>query len=168
MGNTLNTYKARAMAELSQNVTEMNNTNSKQKTKTRQMTPEEMEQIFGTSGSPDNIKNISSNDGLEWQFARYILLDTIDKINLFVECLDNCSRDIYVSNKNTTKVFLSNATTKPTAQFIDELKLFNDKPVMIKYFTEDENNIEKYLSDFFTGVPVKEVANEYKEFDNES
>ena len=165
MSNTLNTYKARAMAELSQNVIQMNNINSKQVTKTRQMTEAELEQIFGESGNPDNIKNISSDDGKEWLFARYILLDTIDKINLFVECLDNCSRDIYVLNKKNTVLFPKNATAQPTAKLIEGL--FNDQPVMIKYFTEDKDNDEKYLSRFFTGIPVKEIANEYKELDDE-
>ena len=57
---------ARAHAELEHDIDMRNWQNENQPVYTRQMTAEEMEQIFG--GNPDYIKNISRNsDDKEWR-----------------------------------------------------------------------------------------------------
>ena len=64
---TINTgMLARAHAETEKCVDLMNFLNEKQPVYSRQMTEEEMAQIFG--GNPDYIKNIGRNsDGQEWR-----------------------------------------------------------------------------------------------------
>ena len=64
---TINTsYMQRVHEELDKDVEFRNWQNEKQPVYSRQMTEEEMTQIFG--GNPDYIKNISRNsDGQEWR-----------------------------------------------------------------------------------------------------
>lgn len=59
-------YMNRVYAELNRDIRAMNAKNDNQPVYTRQMTAEEMEQIFGEN--PDAIKNIGmSTDNQEWR-----------------------------------------------------------------------------------------------------
>ena len=86
-------YKAHVYAELKHDVDKMNETNSKQTTKTRPMTKEEIEQIFGDN--PDYIKNISSTDNRKWLSANWFLLDTNEKFQKLISCSIECHRNIF-------------------------------------------------------------------------
>lgn len=57
-------YAEKVYAELNHDIAVMNAKNLNQPVYTRQMTAEEIENIFG--GNPDYIKNITKNDGREW------------------------------------------------------------------------------------------------------
>lgn len=57
-------YAEKVYAELNHDIAVMNAKNLNQPVYTRQMTAEEIENIFG--GKPDYIKNITKNDGREW------------------------------------------------------------------------------------------------------
>lgn len=64
MTTPTNSYYARCMAEMERDVDRLNYLNEKQTVFTRQMTEEEMAEIFG--GNPDAIKNLGHGDGHEW------------------------------------------------------------------------------------------------------
>ena len=57
-------YAEKVYAELNHDIAVMNAKNLNQPVYTRQMTAEEIENIFG--GNQDYIKNITKNDGREW------------------------------------------------------------------------------------------------------
>ena len=145
---------AHVYAELSNDVKEMNAKNLKQTTKTRQMTKEEMEQIFG--GNPDFIKNINSNVEHQWTLVNWILLDTPDKVKIFYETVMSCSNDITVVQNITGQV-------KDTFEVGSLRDFFTDcdmnEPIMIKYSEKDSETVQKYLDEFIIGAPTKEFDN---------
>lgn len=65
MATQVNSYYARAMAEMERDISKLNYLNEKQAVFTRQMTAEEMAEIFG--GNPDAIKDLGRGDGHEWR-----------------------------------------------------------------------------------------------------
>lgn len=154
MSNTQYSYKARALAELSNNIINMNSKNAMQTTKTRQMTKEEMEQIFGDN--PDYIKTISSTeDKHEWLLANWFLLDNKDKVYDFINCISKCKKDVFIVDGEKDLV----------AQYFKTVHF--KEPIFVKYDNIDKDTIMSYLGEYITGAPVKEMANEYKEFGNE-
>ncbi len=154
MSNTQYSYKARALAELSNNIINMNSKNAMQTTKTRQMTKEEMEQIFGDN--PDYIKTISSTeDKHEWLLANWFLLDNKDKVYDFINCISKCKKDVFIVDGGKDLV----------AQYFKTVHF--KEPIFVKYDNIDKDTIMSYLGEYITGAPVKEMANEYKEFGNE-
>lgn len=147
-------YKAHVYAELKHDVDKMNKTNSKQTTKTRPMTKEEIEQIFGDN--PDYIKNISSTeDKHEWLLANWFLLDNKDKVYDFINCISKCKKDVFIVDGGKDLV----------AQYFKTVHF--KEPIFVKYDNIDKDTIMSYLGEYITGAPVKEMANEYKEFGNE-
>ena len=146
--NTQN-YLAHAYAELQHNVNEMNTKNLKQETKTRPMTKEEMEQIFG--GNPDYIKNISSNeDKHEWLLANWFLLDNEDKVYDFINCISKCKKDVFVVDGGKDLV----------AQYFKTVHF--KEPIFVKYDNIDKDTIMSYLGEYITGAPVKENDTPYE------
>ena len=145
---------AHAYAELCNDVKEMNAKNLKQTTKTRQMTEEEKEQIFG--GNPDYIKNITSNDGKHWTYVNWILLNTEQKFTEFMECVCNkCKSYVYMVHNITGQMFVVQCTDNyDTCDF--------SKPVMIYYHCNDKELIQKELGNHIVGAPVAKETELYE------
>lgn len=147
MSNTQYSYKARALAELSNNIINMNSKNAMQTTKTRQMTKEEMEQIFGDN--PDYIKTISSTDNRKWLSANWFLLDTNEKFQKLINCSVECHRNI----------FIVNGEKHIDVQLTDDFSSVNFKePIFVKYNDIDKQTIIDYIGNYMVGAPTKEIV----------
>lgn len=151
--STQSNYMAHAYAELCNDVKEMNAKNLKQTTKTRQMTEEEKEQIFG--GNPDYIKNITSNDGKHWTYVNWILLNTEKKFTEFLECVcTKCRSCVYMVHNITGKTFPMHSNDCYDCDF--------SKPIMIYYDLPDKELIQNEFGDYFVSAPVAKETESYE------